>query len=165
MIAEIVKFTEKELCTEPGENQYYVDKSTLVHYLFMKLNRPIRVCGMVRNEGEPGGGPFWARNADGTVSLQIVENSQIDYNDSGQKKIAHDSTHFNPVDLVCGVRNFKGEKIRPDEVTEILKQVLFPQNRKTVESSKRLNYLVCGMVLWQIGSRCLLKFLLSPSIL
>jgi hypothetical protein len=110
LIAEIVKFTEKELCTEPGENQYYVDKSTLVHYLFMKLNRPIRVCGMVKNEGEPGGGPFWARNADGTVSLQIVENSQIDYNDSGQKEIAHDSTHFNPVDLVCGVRNFKGEK-------------------------------------------------------
>jgi len=109
-IADIVEFTEKALCTEPDENQYYVDKSTLVHYLFRKLNRPIRVCGMVKNEGEPGGGPFWARNADGTVSLQVVESSQIDSNDPGQNEIAHHSTHFNPVDLVCGVCNFKGEK-------------------------------------------------------
>ena len=109
-IAEIVEFTEKKLCIEPDENQYYADKSTLAHYLFRKLNRPIRICGMVKNEGEPGGGPFWAKNADGTVSLQVVESSQIDGNDPDQKEIAHHSTHFNPVDLVCGVRNFKGEK-------------------------------------------------------
>ena len=109
-IAEMVEFTEKELCTEPDENQYYANKSTLVHYLFRKLNRPIRVCGMVKNEGEPGGGPFWAKNADGTISLQVVESSQIDSNDPEQNKIAHHSTHFNPVDLVCGVRDFKGEK-------------------------------------------------------
>ncbi|MCX6238896.1 MAG: DUF4301 family protein [Bacteroidia bacterium] len=109
-IAEMVEFTEKELCTEPYEDQYYADKSSLVHYLFRKLNRPIRVCGMVKNEGEPGGGPFWAKNADGTVSLQVVESSQIDSNDPEQNGIAHRSTHFNPVDLVCGVRNFKGEK-------------------------------------------------------
>jgi len=109
-IAEMVAFNEKELCTEPEENQYYADKSTLVHYLLRKFNRPIRVCGMVKNEGEPGGGPFWAKNADGTVSLQVVESSQIDNNDQEQKEIAHCSTHFNPVDLVCGVRNYKGEK-------------------------------------------------------
>lgn len=109
-IAEMVEFSEKRLCTEPEENQYYADKSTLVHYLFRKFNRPIRVCGMVKNEGEPGGGPFWARNADGTVSLQVVESSQIDSNDPEQTEIARRSTHFNPVDLVCGVRNYKGEK-------------------------------------------------------
>ena len=109
-IAEMVEFTEKELCTEPDENQYYSDKSTLIHYLFRKLNRPIRICGMVKNEGEPGGGPFWARNADGTVSLQVVESSQIDSNDPAQMDIAQHATHFNPVDLVCGVRDFKGEK-------------------------------------------------------
>jgi hypothetical protein len=109
-IAEMVEFVEKELCTEPAENLYYADKSTLVHYLFSKFNRPIRVCGMVKNEGEPGGGPFWARNADGTVSLQIVESSQIDSNDPEQIEIVNRSTHFNPVDLVCGVRNYKGEK-------------------------------------------------------
>ncbi len=109
-IAEMIDFTEKQLCIEPDENQYYAHKSALVHYLFRKLNRPIRVCGMVKNEGEPGGGPFWAKNADGTVSLQVVESSQIDSNDPEQNEIAHHSTHFNPVDLVCGVRNFKGEK-------------------------------------------------------
>ena len=109
-IAEMVEFTEKELCTEPDENQYYAHKSMLVHYLIRKLNRPIRVCGMVKNEGEPGGGPFWARNADGTVSLQVVESSQIDSNDPEQDEISSRATHFNPVDLVCGVRNFKGEK-------------------------------------------------------
>ncbi len=110
LIAEITSFLEKDLCTEPADNQYYESKSTLIHYLFNKLNRPIRVCGMVKNEGEPGGGPFWARNADGTISLQVVESSQIDHHNEEQKTIAHHSTHFNPVDLVCGVKDFKGGK-------------------------------------------------------
>ena len=109
-IAEIVSFLEKDLCTEPSDNQYYESRSTLIHYLFNKLDRPIRVCGMVKNEGEPGGGPFWARNADGTISLQVVESIQIDHHNEEQKKIAHHSTHFNPVDLVCGVKDFKGGK-------------------------------------------------------
>jgi hypothetical protein len=109
-IAEMVEFTEKTLCIEPDENQYYTHKAELVHYLIRKLNRPIRVCGMVKNEGEPGGGPFWAKNADGTTSLQVVESSQIDNNDPEQNQIARHSTHFNPVDLICGIRNFKGEK-------------------------------------------------------
>ena len=81
-----------------------------MQYLFHKLNRPIRICGMVKNLGEPGGGPFWAQNSDGTISLQIVESSQIDMNDAEQKDIALGSTHFNPVDLICAVKNFKGEK-------------------------------------------------------
>ena len=109
-MAEIIEFTEKELCIEPIDNQYNGDESTLIHYLYRKLNRPIRICGMVKNEGEPGGGPFWAQNDDGTVSLQVVESSQIEYNDPNQLEIANHSTHFNPVDLVCGVRNYKGEK-------------------------------------------------------
>ena len=109
-IAEMVMFAEKELCIESAENQYHNDKSDLLNYLYKKLNRPIRICGMVKNEGEPGGGPFWARNSDGTVSLQVVESSQIDNNDVEQNDIVLRSTHFNPVDLVCGVRNFKGEK-------------------------------------------------------
>lgn len=78
--------------------------------LFQLLNRPIRVCGMVKNEGEPGGGPFWVHEDNGTVSLQIVESSQIDLQSDSQKKIFSESTHFNPVDLVCGLKNFKGEK-------------------------------------------------------
>jgi len=109
-IAEMVVFAEKELCIENADNLNYNDKSTLLNYLYKKLNRPIRICGMVKNEGEPGGGPFWARNSDGTVSLQVVESSQIDINDVEQNDIVLRSTHFNPVDLVCGVRNFKGGK-------------------------------------------------------
>ena len=72
--------------------------------------RPIRVCGMVKNEGEPGGGPFWVRNENGTVSLQIVESSQVDLNNGDQASIMAASTHFNPVDLVCGTKNYKSEK-------------------------------------------------------
>ncbi|WP_370088419.1 DUF4301 family protein [Ekhidna sp.] len=73
------------------------------------LNRPIRVCGMVKNEGEPGGGPFWvASGSDQT--LQIVESAQVDKDDKSQKSIFKTGTHFNPVDLVCGIKNYKGEK-------------------------------------------------------
>ena len=79
-------------------------------YIVEILNRPIRVCGMVKNEGEPGGGPFWVRDIKGNVSLQIVETSQIDQQDSGQVAILSAATHFNPVDLVCAVKNYKGEK-------------------------------------------------------
>jgi len=78
-------------------------------YLFTKFNRPIRVCGMVKNEGEPGGGPFWVKNGKGEVSLQIVESSQINLSDTVQSQLFKEATHFNPVDLVCGVKNYKGE--------------------------------------------------------
>jgi hypothetical protein len=81
------------------------DKQDVFHY----LNRPIRVCGMVVNTGEPGGGPFWIKNDDGTVSLQIVEKNQIDLKNSNQKEKMDASTHFNPVDIVCSMKNYKGE--------------------------------------------------------
>lgn len=79
-------------------------------YLFEKLNRPIRVCGMVKNEGEPGGGPFWVKDEKGTISLQIVESAQIDRENKYQNDIFNNSTHFNPVDLVCGIKDYKGDK-------------------------------------------------------
>ncbi|AYN06263.1 DUF4301 family protein [Flavobacterium sp. 140616W15] len=74
------------------------------------LDRPIRVCGMVKNEGEPGGGPFWVQDEEGVVSLQIVETSQVDLTDKNQIAILANATHFNPVDLVCGTKNYKNEK-------------------------------------------------------
>jgi hypothetical protein len=80
-----------------------------VRFLLSRLNRPLRVCGMVKNEGEPGGGPFWVDHPDGTSSLQIVESSQVDVGLSHQKKILTSSTHFNPVDLVCGIRDYSGK--------------------------------------------------------
>ena len=85
-------------------------------FLFHALDRPIRVCGVVKNEGEPGGGPFWVEREKGE-SLQIVESAEVNQDSSSQRCIWESSTHFNPVDIVCGVKNFKGEKFNlPDFV-------------------------------------------------
>lgn len=81
-----------------------------VAYWHQKLNRPIRVCGMVRNEGEPGGGPYWVKNKAGEKSLQIIESSQIDFSNRYQVELVRKSSHFNPVDLVCSVKNYRGNK-------------------------------------------------------
>ena len=94
-----------------------LDSTQLADWLKSKLNRPIRVCGMVKNVGEPGGGPFLAYNSDGTVSLQILESSQIDLNDPRKEEMFTKGTHFNPVDLVCAVRDYKGNRFHlPDYV-------------------------------------------------
>ncbi len=77
-------------------------------YAWSKLNRPIRVCGIVENRGEPGGGPFWIKDTSGEISLQIVESAQVDKSDPLQRQIWESSTHFNPTDLVCGVRDYQG---------------------------------------------------------
>lgn len=79
-------------------------------FIYKKLNRPIRVCGMVKNEGEQGGGPFWVNGGDGTQSLQIIEESQVDLRSREQRAIWSSATHFNPVDLVCGVRDYRSGK-------------------------------------------------------
>ena len=89
------------------------NKSDVAHQkmsLIAILNKPIRVCGMVKNENEPGGGPFWVKESSGKKSLQIVEFSQIDSQNISQVELFKSSTHFNPVDLVCGLKNYKGEK-------------------------------------------------------
>ncbi|HVP80377.1 MAG TPA: DUF4301 family protein [Thermodesulfobacteriota bacterium] len=77
-------------------------------YLLKRLNRPVRVCGMVRNEGEPGGGPFWVEGKGGNLSLQIVESVEVDPQSPEQQAVWGSSTHFNPVDLVCAVKDFRG---------------------------------------------------------
>ena len=77
--------------------------------LFEVLNRPMRVCGMVKSEGNPGGGPFWVQNKEART-LQIVETAQVNFEQKDQKQIFEVATHFNPVDIVCGVRNFQGIK-------------------------------------------------------
>ncbi len=81
-------------------------------FLFAKLNRPLRVCGVVKNLGEPGGGPFWTESAGGDLSLQIVEKSQVNTSVEGQRTIWNASTHFNPVDIVCGMRDYQGRSFR-----------------------------------------------------
>ena len=107
-LREMLQFVQKDLCTKNPETKLLED-TELAIYLRRKLNRPMRVCGMVRNVGEPGGGPFLAYNPDGTVSLQILESSQIDMADPEKKAMFEQGTHFNPVDLVCAVKNYKGE--------------------------------------------------------
>ncbi|MEZ4858477.1 MAG: DUF4301 family protein [Flavobacteriaceae bacterium] len=82
------------------------------------LNRPLRVCGVVENTGAPGGGPFWIKDEDGNILLQIVETSQINLEDTRQKSILQEATHFNPVDIVCGVRDYKGNKFNLLEFTD-----------------------------------------------
>ena len=99
-LAAVAEFIQNKLCVKLPENYD-------VALLEKLLSRPIRVCGMVRNEGEPGGGPFWVANADGTQTLQIAESSQIAAEDMHLMKGA---THFNPVDLVCGVYAADGTK-------------------------------------------------------
>jgi hypothetical protein len=78
-------------------------------FLLRKLNRPLRVCGVVKNQGEPGGGPFWVRERDGGLTLQIVESAQVDLESDEQHEIWFRATHFNPVDLVCSLRDFEGK--------------------------------------------------------
>lgn len=107
-IEEIKKFAEEKLYITFPENFREMDIQDQIGFLVSRLNRPIRVCGMVKNEGEPGGGPFWVSDNDNQQSLQIVESSQIDFTDDNQKKIFHGSTHFNPVDLVCSIKDYKG---------------------------------------------------------
>jgi hypothetical protein len=77
-------------------------------FLMKKLNRPLRICGVVQNQGEPGGGPFWVRGGDGSLTLQIVESAQVDLESEEQQEIWLRATHFNPVDLVCSLRDFQG---------------------------------------------------------
>ena len=108
-VIEVLQFLQKKLfCKNPDTKD--LEDAELVLYLKDKLNRPMRVCGMVKNVGEPGGGPFLAYNSDGTISLQILESSQVDMSDPAKKEMFEKGTHFNPVDLVCAVRDYKGHK-------------------------------------------------------
>lgn len=115
-IEKIIRFVQQQLYCRHDDIKDLED-AELVIYLKKKLNRPIRVCGMVKNVGEPGGGPFLAYNSDGSVSLQILESSQIDANNPEYMEMFKQGTHFNPVDLVCGVKDYKGESFHlPDYV-------------------------------------------------
>lgn len=112
-LADMLRFLEERFfCYSPWFHPDGVgtdSRAALVAYLRDKLNRPIRVCGMVQNVGEPGGGPFLAYNADGSVSLQILESSQIDMTNPRSAEMFSRGTHFNPVDLVCGISDYQGE--------------------------------------------------------
>lgn len=107
-LLEILTFVENILKTRREGIENLTDKE-LKEYLIAKLDRPLRVCGMVRNEGEPGGGPYLAYNQDGSYSPQILESTQIDTTNSESAAMMSHATHFNPVDLVCYLRDANGD--------------------------------------------------------
>lgn len=115
-LEEIIRFVQHDLCCRKPDIKELED-ADLVIYLRKKLNRPMRVCGVVKNVGEPGGGPFLCYNQDGTISLQILESSQIDTANEDYVRMFKEGTHFNPVDLVCALKDYKGNSFNlPDYV-------------------------------------------------
>ena len=116
-VEEMIHFLQDDLCVKNPDTKLLED-AELILYTKGKLERPLRVCGMVKNVGEPGGGPFLAVNPDGTISLQVLESSQIDMKDPAKKAMFEKGTHFNPVDLVCAVKNHKGEKYNMPEYVD-----------------------------------------------
>ena len=108
-LRNLIHFTHDKLNIRYPETKY-LDDSELAIYLLGKLKRPIRICGVVRNDGEPGGGPFIAVNSDGSSSPQILESSQFNSKDPEAMKLMKEATHFNPVDLVCYIKDNHGVK-------------------------------------------------------
>ena len=131
-LAEIEKFLRDNLhisCADAASESTEKKKE----FFFEKLNRPMRVCGMVKNEGEPGGGPFVVLEKDGSTSLQILESSQIDSKDKKAMKMLKESTHFNPVDLVCAVKDFNGKPFSLPEYVDVETGFISSKSRKGVE--------------------------------
>ncbi len=115
---EMVTIISKDFYYQPGSVPDLTDLVSTKKFLFEILNRPIRVCGVVKNLGEPGGGPFWAPNSKGDISLQIIESSQVDHDSKIQSDIFKSATHFNPVDLVCCPYDYKGQKFNLQEFVD-----------------------------------------------
>ena len=107
-LIDMLYFLQKNLFIKNPDTKQ-LDDTELALYIKSKLNRPLRVCGMVKNVGEPGGGPFVAQSPDGTYQLQILESSQIDKNNADYVAMFNEGTHFNPVDLVCAVKDKNGK--------------------------------------------------------
>ncbi len=108
-VQQIVKFIKETLSLTPPPALHSESLENQINYLRHTLNRPVRICGLVRNKGEIGGLPFWVENHDKSRSLQIVETSQIDLNSDKVMSMVRSSTHFNPVFMVLGLKNYKGE--------------------------------------------------------
>jgi hypothetical protein len=115
LIEDIKRFIISELELELKTDFYTLDINEKREYLFEFINRPIRVCGIVKKEGHAGGGPFWVKDEQGNISKQVVETTQIDLNDLEQKKIFEDASHFSPVDFACGVKDYKGNNFNLEE--------------------------------------------------
>lgn len=131
-LAEIEKFLSANLHLENEGLKELTDKEK-AEFFFRKLNRPMRVAGMVKNEGEPGGGPFIIRDKDGTTSLQILESTQIDMSDRKSAAMLKESSHFNPVDLACAIKNFEGKPFNLPDYVDAETGFISSKSRKGVE--------------------------------
>jgi len=131
-LAEMIDFMRNVLCITHDYTDK-MDSAAKAEYIYSKLNRPYRVCGMVKNEGEPGGGPFLAYNPDGTVSPQILESTQIDPKNKEAQKMLKEATHFNPVDLVVSTKNWEGKKFNLPEYVDKATGFISLKSREGVE--------------------------------
>lgn len=133
-LEEVRDFIQKKLGFKFRDQQFHnLRRVEKIDLLFDKLNRPIRVCGMVKNQGDPGGGPFCVRDKEGNISLQIVEKAQIDTKKEDQRNYLESASHFNPVDLVCSIKNFKGE---PFDLTDFVDPKTGLISHKTKDGTK-----------------------------
>ena len=109
LLEEIQNFVKNDLELEITEEYISMSSDNRRDYLFQLMNRPIRICGMVKKEKHPGGGPFWVLEKDGKVTKQVVETTQIELNNKEQQDIFESATHFSPVDFICCVRDYKNK--------------------------------------------------------
>ncbi len=109
LLTKITNYCVDTLNIQFSDNFYKLSVKNQVKTLKNKLHRPIRVCGMVKNEGEPGGGPYWVRQ-NGDISLQIIESASVDKSNKNQINIFNKAEFFNPVDIICAIKDYKGEK-------------------------------------------------------
>ena len=109
-VEEALELLKQNLGYRPSDDFDDLEVERKISHLKTKLNRPLRVCGVVQSEGDPGGGPFWVENKDGSMSLQIVETAQMNLDDPDQKKVFNQVTHFNPVDVVAFLKDVEGKK-------------------------------------------------------
>lgn len=118
LLEEALTFVRRRLCVELDERRQPTTYQCKRAFLIDRLNRPLRVCGVVPNTGEPGGGPCWVRRREGAASLQIAESAQVNLEDPNQRGIFAGATHFNPVDLVCAVRDASGRPFELDRFVD-----------------------------------------------
>lgn len=132
LLAEMISFLENNLHIR-NDKVSEMSEEEKMEYIFNKLNRPMRVCGMVKNEGEPGGGPFVVKEKDGSTSLQILESTQLDLTDKRSADMLKSSTHFNPVDLACAVKDYEGKPFNLPEYVDVTTGFISGKSRKGVE--------------------------------
>ena len=130
LVRDAMGFAREALFIRPPEGVRTGSIEAVKSFLLGKFERPLRVCGMVKNEGEPGGGPFWVRHRDGGQSLQIVESAQVDPDSPEQKALFRSATHFNPVDIVCSTVDHEG---RPFDLERYVDEDAFIITKKSEE--------------------------------